>query len=152
MANGFDAPYVAKPWAITAYFFLFATAVAVVLATDNARWRLLGLESVLPGFYTHTSNLILSFLLLLTYGFLRLHRGGGLREIMLLGAIIIACNVIYEVFLTLYNTRDIVDAYYGAAGVAVATAFFVLMKRYGLRPNMSRRPRAHARADALDGR
>ncbi|MDB8801094.1 hypothetical protein PN294_02720 [Romboutsia sp. 1001216sp1] len=41
-------------------------------------------------------------------------------------------NFAYELFLSIINTKDIVDAIYGLAGSLLSFIYLVLMKKYGL--------------------
>lgn len=100
------------------------------VAPDLRAW----LEFV-PGLYDHASNLVLSFLLVVVYGLLRLVSGARLGEVVVFGLAIVAANYVYELFLTFANTLDPVDAHYGAAGVAAALIFLAALARHGLRRN-----------------
>ncbi|MDO5698985.1 MAG: hypothetical protein Q4G51_13535 [Dermatophilus congolensis] len=122
-----------EPWALVVFFVLFGLAAAVVPGYTDPAMRLGAIEDVLPGFYSHASNLTLSYALIIVYGIVRLLAGAGLREIALFTAAVLAANDIYEGGLTLWNTKDLVDAHYGAVGSLVAFGYLVLVKRHGLR-------------------
>ncbi|RYZ26575.1 MAG: hypothetical protein EOO10_15170 [Chitinophagaceae bacterium] len=52
-----------------------------------------------------------------------------------LGAIFILSNLVYELWLPILNTRDVIDAYYGIAGAMAAFLFLWLVKAVGLTNN-----------------
>ncbi|EDT78901.1 putative uncharacterized conserved protein [Clostridium perfringens NCTC 8239] len=54
------------------------------------------------------------------------------RYIIALGISLILGNFVYELFLSIINTKDIVDAIYGLAGCLLSFIYLVLMKKYGL--------------------
>ncbi|MCX0369614.1 hypothetical protein QTH27_08410 [Clostridium perfringens] len=41
-------------------------------------------------------------------------------------------NFVYELFLSVINTKDIVDAMYGLAGCLLSFVYLALLKKYGL--------------------
>ncbi|MGU8944381.1 hypothetical protein ACV3VR_15020 [Clostridium perfringens] len=54
------------------------------------------------------------------------------RYVIALGISLILGNFIYELFLSVINTKDIIDAIYGLAGCLLSFIYLVLMKKYGL--------------------
>lgn len=50
---------------------------------------------------------------------------------------LILANVIYELFIPLINTRDIVDMWYGIAGTVIGGMIVLLIARFGLVPKKS---------------
>ena len=44
-------------------------------------------------------------------------------------------NMITESFITILNTPDLTDAYFGYAAVSVALTYLLIVKNYGLNPN-----------------
>jgi glycopeptide antibiotics resistance protein len=129
-----STPYALKPWAMIAYFTLLALTALAFLGWTQPGLRIVDVEVLVPGFYAHTSNLLLSCTLVLVFGLVRLLYGASLWESAAFGGVVIACNFSYELFLTLFNTRDVTDAYFGTLGVVVALGFVALLKRRGLRP------------------
>lgn len=85
-------------------FFALAAATAIGYVEPKLRF----LDAVIPGFYAHASNLLLSLLLMLVVGLLRLLYGASLRELAVLAAVVAAANLLYEGYLTLYNTMHLV--------------------------------------------
>ena len=61
--------------------------------------------------------------------------GLKISQITGFGLVIILANFIYELWIPILNTRDIVDAYYGTAGVTSAYIFLFLVKQFGLKAN-----------------
>ncbi|GAB3341170.1 hypothetical protein GCM10027299_55180 [Larkinella ripae] len=88
-----------------------------------------------PDFYQHASNLCISYFLYSAIGYTWLLIGVSLRYLVLLGAAIIFANFIYESWIPILNTPDLLDAYYGAAGTSLGFLFLALAKRFGLRFN-----------------
>ncbi|WP_145968828.1 hypothetical protein [Ornithinimicrobium sufpigmenti] len=122
-----------RPWALVSYLVLLAPVAMLGYGAYEPGIRSGLVEAAIPGIYSHASNLALSFALVLSYGLLRLLTGAELRELVLFTALVVAANYGYELWLPLFNTRDIMDARYGAGGALAALTFLVLVHRYGLR-------------------
>jgi hypothetical protein len=97
--------------------------------------RLDSLERIAPGFYSHISNFAISYLLCSSIGYFWLQLGISFRWIAGLCAFCLLCNFGYERWLSVLNTPDMTDAWYGLAGTLTAFLFLALVKRSGLRPN-----------------
>lgn len=123
--------YELNPTGIVLYFALFALAAAAGIGYVEPDLRFF--DAVIPGFYSHASNLLLSLLLILIVGLVRLLYGASLRELAVFAAVVAAANLFYEGFLTLYNTMDLVDGAYGVVGAALAFALLAAIKTRGLR-------------------
>lgn len=82
--------------------------------------------------HSHISNFSLSFIAYLGIGYTWLQYGIKLRFITILGAIMIAGNIICETLMGFMNTTDIIDAIYGAIGIVVAFVFMAITNKYGL--------------------
>ncbi|MBS5969743.1 MAG: hypothetical protein KIB11_11615 [Clostridium perfringens] len=54
------------------------------------------------------------------------------RYVIVLGMSLILGNFVYELFLSVINTKDIVDAMYGLAGCLLSFVYLALLKKYGL--------------------
>lgn len=121
-----------RPWALVAYFLLFALAAGVTVGWLDPESRQIDFDLVFPEFYSHTSNLVLSTLLVLAFGMYRLFTGGRLRATVVFALIVIACNYVYELLLPLWNVKDPVDAHYGAVGALVALAWAAATHRWGV--------------------
>ena len=127
------APYVMTTGGSVAYFLLFALTIVVALPYVSPEARAL-VEPQLASFYGHASNLILSYFLVLLY-VIRLPSGGSLRALAVWALILVAANLVYELFLPLWNVRDPVDALYGVVGSVVGFVVVALLRRYGTKPN-----------------
>lgn len=121
-----------KPWAIVAYFGLYAIDVVILLTWLTPEDRFVDLNAIVPGIYSHTTNLVISSVFVLAYGLARLLTGGTMREITVVTLLVIAANYGYELFLPLWNVPDAVDANYGAVGSLVSLGVIALIQRYGL--------------------
>ncbi|NGT52135.1 hypothetical protein G6Z12_09315 [Clostridium perfringens] len=66
------------------------------------------------------------------YGYIIILFNVKFRYVIALGISLILGNFIYELFLSVINTKDIIDAIYGLAGCLLSFIYLVLMKKYGL--------------------
>ncbi|MEO8824173.1 MAG: hypothetical protein ABI366_11440 [Ginsengibacter sp.] len=123
----------------TAFIFLILLVAAYLLFAGRksdalqSGWILMHL----PDFYIHVSNFTLSYILYASIGYVWLLIGIDLKKIIILGIIIIAINFIFELWIPVLNTRDVVDAYYGCVGTAFGFFFLFITKKLGLRPNIT---------------
>ena len=122
------------PKTVTAITFLLLLLVFLFLFLGRKEPALRpGLILIyLPDFYQHASNLCISYFIFSTVGYVWLLMGIKISNIIVFGAVILLANFIYELWIPFLNTRDIIDAYYGCAGVIVAFIFLLLVKRFGL--------------------
>ena len=67
-----STPYALKPWAMIAYFTLLALTALAFLGWTQPGLRIVDVEVLVPGFYAHTSNLLLACTLVLVFGLVRL--------------------------------------------------------------------------------
>ncbi len=123
-----------KPWAIAGYFTLFALNALIFLTWVSPEDRFIDFDRLVPGIYSHTTNLVISSMLVLGAGVVVLVTGLGLRRIVGFGLVVVAANYGYELLLTLWNVKDPIDAHYGAVGVLVALGFLWAVDRSGLTP------------------
>lgn len=144
MARGFTTALTLRPWAIAAYFVVFALAGLVALGYVDRSSQIIDVEAIVPEFYAHASNVLISYGLIVTYGLLRLLCGARLREIAIFTAAVIAANYAYEMGLTLWNTKDITDAHFGALASLATFALLAAIQRRGLK----RLPAVQAAEDA----
>ncbi|MFK5584366.1 hypothetical protein [Serinicoccus sp. LYQ131] len=128
-----------RPWALISYLALIVPLALLGYGAYEPEIRLTRVEAAAPGLYSHTSNLALSFALVLSYGFARVLTGATMRELAIVAGLIVAANYGYELWLPLFNTRDVVDAHYGASGAIAALAFVALVKQHGLRETVRHR-------------
>ena len=62
---------------------------------------------------------------------------GGLttKHIMIFGIFIILLNLVFELFISILNTPDKIDAIYGIVGVSFGFIFLYMVKKNGLKTN-----------------
>lgn len=88
---------------------------------------------LLPDFLLdHITNFALCMLLLLIFGITVLSFGGKLRSISVAALVMSVLNIVYECFIPILNTPDILDAMFGVIGVAIAYVFLILLRKNGL--------------------
>lgn len=123
------------PKAITtlSYFLLLGLNLFLILGRKKAVLRQEYLNNILPEFYMHVSNFSISILLLIAIGYLWLLMGLGIKAITWLSVTILLVNIIYESFIPVLNTPDIIDAYYGIAGSITGWLYLLTVKKYGLK-------------------
>lgn len=132
--------YLAKLSTSIAFLFLIAGCSLLFSGRTVDRFRFAAFENILSGFYQHISNFTISCILFVVIGLMWLMLGVKFRVILLLGLVFISVNFIYELFIPILNTPDIVDAYYGTAGVLVALPFLYITSKVGLMPNEKYKP------------
>jgi hypothetical protein len=125
------AKYKAKTWANVTYCILILAAMGLMIG----RW----ISGLNPAFILlsaeiqmHVSNFALSLIGMLLLGYMGILYGAKVRYLALCGAGILLANVLCETLMTFLNWPDLIDALYGAAGVLVALAYVLLVKKYGL--------------------
>lgn len=128
---------VTKPFS-TGYTILLGIGVLLTIG----RW----LSVFVPDFviisaeiHSHISNLSLSLIAYLGIGYSWLLTGNKFRSVALLGLAMIAANFVCETLIQFMNTPDIIDAFYGTIGVAIAFTFLVFTNKYGLVPTNTER-------------
>ena len=80
---------------------------------------------------SHITNFTLSLLLCTFIGYLLLSAGKKYISNAVIGILLIIANFIYELLLPVLNTRDVIDALYGLAGVAASLIYLFVISRYG---------------------
>lgn len=87
---------------------------------------------LLPDFLLdHITNFALCMLLLLIFGITALSFGGKLKSITAAALVMSVLNIVYECFIPILNTPDILDAVFGVIGIAVAYVFLILLRKNG---------------------
>lgn len=81
---------------------------------------------------SHISNFSISMILYLYWGYIMVLNDTKFQYVIALGISLILVNFGYELFLSIINTKDIIDAIYGLAGCLLSFVYLVLMKKYGL--------------------
>ena len=80
---------------------------------------------------SHITNFTLSLLLCTFIGYLLLSAGKKYISNAVIGILLIIANFIYELLWPVLNTRDVIDALYGLAGVTVSLIYLFVISRYG---------------------
>ena len=80
---------------------------------------------------SHVNNFTLSLLLCTFIGYLLLSAGKKYISNAVIGILLIIANFIYELLLPVLNTRDVIDALYGLAGVTASLIYLFVISRYG---------------------
>lgn len=87
---------------------------------------------LLPDFLLdHITNFALCMLLLLIFGITTLSFGGKLKSITAAALVMSVLNIVYECFIPILNTPDILDAVFGVIGIAIAYVFLILLRKNG---------------------
>jgi hypothetical protein len=122
-----------RVWAILMHLLLLAGMYALFIGRKPGSFRSQRILDVLPGFYSHVSNLSISYLLLAGVGFIWLLMGVSMRHVAVAAAGLILANITYELLLPVLNTRDPVDAVYGVVGTLLGFVWLWVMARAGLK-------------------
>lgn len=127
--------FIPKLWA--ALSFVLMTVVAVTLFWGRSLYslRVSIIVSFIPDFYEHISNFSLSLLILTAAGYIGLLFGMLIRQIVLIGIVLLLLNLLVEFYFTIGNTPDPIDAIFGTWGVIIGLLFLIIVKKYGLRNN-----------------
>lgn len=80
---------------------------------------------------SHITNFTLSVLLCTLIGYFLFLAGKKFKFTFFTGCLLIVANFIYEIFLPLLNTTDIVDALYGLVGVVMSLVYLHFVGKYG---------------------
>ena len=109
---------------------LFAFCLALVII----RWINIFNEDVYVLTQTinfHITNFILSFMVCTIAGYVLLVTGKKYIFCGIVALLLAVANLVYEVFLPMLNTTDIVDAYYGWVGVAISLVYLYIISKFG---------------------
>ena len=88
--------------------------------------------SIVPDFYAHISNFVITIELVLLISFVWLLRGLKIVPFVWLFSVAIVLNLIIESFVWKLNTPDIQDAVFGIFGVLLALVCTLLLKAFGI--------------------
>lgn len=120
-------------WTALAHLLLMGAMFVLFMGRKPGAFRSQRILDVLPGFYSHVSNLSISYLLLAGVGFVWLLMGVSMRYVAFAALGLLLANIIYELLLPVLNTRDPTDAVYGAVGTLLGFVWLWLIARVGLR-------------------
>ena len=84
---------------------------------------------------SHITNFTLSVLLCELIGYLLQLFGKKYNSNIIVGMVVILSNFIYEIFLPILNTTDIVDAVYGLVGTIISLIYLYIISKYGFKTN-----------------
>ena len=84
---------------------------------------------------SHITNFTLSVLLCVLIDYLLQLFGKKYNSNIIVGMVIILSNFIYEIFLPILNTTDIVDAVYGLVGTIISLIYLYIISKYGFKTN-----------------
>lgn len=138
MNNAFDITnmkYVPKHYTSFLFFILFAVVFILFWGRKSDLFQIDFLLQQMPTFYQHISNFSLSYLFFAGIGYFWLLMGMKFRYVIVLGIALLLANLIYELFIPVLNTPDIVDAYFGFTGTILGFLFLFLVYKSGLNPN-----------------
>ena len=79
----------------------------------------------------HITNFTLSLMMCTLIGYLLLLVGKKYVSTIMVGILLIVVNFIYEIFLPILNTTDIIDALYGLVGVVISLVYLYFIYKYG---------------------
>lgn len=79
--------------------------------------------------FTHTSNFVITSILMSVISFIWIMQGAPFKFILWLGLVAIVLNFVVELFVTVLNSPDVTDALYGCAGVVVTAIVMLFFKR-----------------------
>lgn len=115
------------------FFVLLGIALVLFFGRKETWLQFEVLLEFMPTFYQHISNYSLSYILYAGIGYLWLMFGVPFRFIILLGLAFIAVNFIIELYISILNTPDLVDAYFGWIGTAIGFLFLSYVRYFGLK-------------------
>jgi len=125
---------------VLVFYLLLLVTVYLLIARSHLTYRLPIDWLNNTDIYSHISNFTISYNLVSIIGFIWLLQGVSMRIISIACFVIISLNFIFELFITVLNTRDMVDAYYGVGGTAMAYVFLLIAKKWGLKAFPSSQP------------
>ena len=80
---------------------------------------------------SHITNFTLSLMMCTLIGYLLLLVGKKYVSTIMVGTMLTVVNFIYEIFLPILNTTDIIDALYGLVGVVISLVYLYFIYKYG---------------------
>lgn len=121
-------------WASLLHLAALALSGALFAGRSLTAFRWQPILDRVPDFYSHVSNLSISYTLYTGVGYVWLALGVPMRVIGLFGLALVACNLVVEMAIPILNTPDPVDALYGVIGVALGAVLLAVIDRRGMRP------------------
>ncbi|MCB0507664.1 MAG: hypothetical protein R2739_09290 [Chitinophagales bacterium] len=136
----YNTVFLPKPWSVIVYLILFVIVLFLFFGRNIESIKIKALLNYFPDLYSHISNFSISFLLCLISGYMNIMKSGKLRDTWLFIVLLIAANFIYELFIPILNTPDVVDAFYGLIGTLMPLFYLYFYKNYGLMKNPKYQP------------
>lgn len=127
--------FVPKIWSVLVYLLLLIIVFLLFMGRKSEMLQIGFLLDWDEGFYTHISNFVISFYLVLVTGFVEILISGKLKGTYLIIILLIAANFIYEWFIPVLNTPDKTDALYGFAGSLAPLVYLFLFQKFGIKKN-----------------
>ena len=127
--------HVPKHLTSLSFFLLLGIVFILFWGRKTEAFRFDFLQQQMPDFYQHISNFSLSYLLYSGIGYFWLMMGVKFKFLIYFGIALLLANLIYELFISILNTPDITDAYFGFAGIFLGFLFLYSVYRFGLKPN-----------------
>lgn len=119
-------------WAALLFIVMLIGNLLLLVGRTREGMRSDFLLGIAPTFYSHVSNFSISYLLYSSIGYAWLMMGARARPILLLGLVLVLCNLVYEFFIPVLNTPDPIDAWYGVAGTVLGAVVLMLIGRFGM--------------------
>lgn len=129
--------HVPKHLTSLSFFLLLGIVFILFWGRKTEAFRFDFLQQQMPDFYQHISNFSLSYLLYAGIGYFWLMMGVKFKSIIVFGIAMLLANLVYELYLPILNTPDIVDVYFGFAGTLLGFVFLFFVYRFGLKININ---------------
>lgn len=129
--------HVPKHLTSLSFFLLLGIVFILFWGRKTEAFRFDFLQQQMPDFYQHISNFSLSYLLYSGIGYFWLMMGVKFKSIIVFGIAMLLANLVYELYLPILNTPDIVDVYFGFAGTLLGFVFLFFVYRFGLKININ---------------
>ncbi|TCV08483.1 hypothetical protein EDC17_104421 [Sphingobacterium alimentarium] len=127
--------YAPKIWSTVLYFIIVAIGMILFAARSLESLRFDFLLQLFPNYHQHISNFSITLLLVLVSGYTTTLENKSLKRTYITASILIAINVVYELYLPFINTRDIMDAYYGISGAVLPFLYLLPYQHFGIMHN-----------------
>lgn len=108
--------------------FLFGLILVIIRWINIFNKNILVVNEIVN---SHITNFTLSVMLCVFIGYLLLVAGKKYISNIIVGILVALANYIYEAFLPILNTTDIVDAVYGFIGVLISLIYLYFINKYG---------------------
>lgn len=131
MKNRIQFKYLPKMWASLLYIILIFGALYMYL---SKYWGSTLLTSIYPDIYLHVSNFAISLIFGLI-GYFWILTGVKFRMITYLSLFLVFANIVCETMLGFMNSTDVIDMYFGFAGVIFAHSALWVIFKFGIYPS-----------------